>query len=75
MKLNPDCDFANFLDTVSQCRGDVLFETTQGDVLNLKSELCRYVFAVVVSQPHLLETGTLTCKVDRDVELLKKYML
>lgn len=75
MKLNPNCDFANFLNTVSQCSGEVFFETTQGDVLNLKSELCRYVFAVVVSKPHLLETGTLTCAKSQDVALLKKYLL
>lgn len=75
MKLNPSCDFAHFLNTISQCSGDVLFETTEGDVLNLKSELCRYIFAVVASKPHLLETGTLTCKKPQDGELLKKYLL
>lgn len=75
MKLNPNCNFADFLSTISLCSGEVFFETTQGDVLNLKSELCRYVFAVVVSQPHLLESGSLICKDSQDVDLLKEYLL
>jgi len=75
MKLNPNCDFTNFMNTVYQCCDDVFFETAEGDVLNLKSDLCRYVFAVVVSKPHLLEHGTLRCKNAADACLLKEYLL
>lgn len=75
MKLNPYCDFADFLNIVQQCDGDVFFSTLDGDLLNLKSELCRYVFAVVVSKPDLLERGTLICKEAADVALLKPFLV
>lgn len=74
MKLNPNCNFANFLSAVQQCSGDIFFETSEGDVLNLKSELCRYVFAVVLSQPHLLENGVLRCNEEADMALLKPFL-
>ncbi len=75
MKLNPNCDFANFLEIVQQCSGDVLFSTPEGDVLNLKSELCRYIFAVVVSTPRLLETGEVVCRNEDDAVLLRPFLL
>ena len=45
MHLNPNIDINEFLKVVSTCKGDVLFETPEGDQMNLKSELCRFVFA------------------------------
>lgn len=75
MKLNPNCNFASFLETVRQCSGDVYFTTPEGDILNLKSELCRYIFAVVVSTPRLLETGELICNNETDVVCLRPFLV
>lgn len=36
MTLTSHTDFAAFLETVQQCRGEVLFCTREGDKLNLK---------------------------------------
>lgn len=74
MKLNLNCDFVNFLDAVQLCTGDVFFTTTEGDILNLKSELCRYVFAVVISTPQLLENGALTCTNEADMIYLRPFL-
>lgn len=75
MKLNPNSDFSNFLATVEHCAGDVLFTTTDGDMLNLKSELCRYVFAVVAANPLILEKGSLICKNESDLTKLQSFLL
>lgn len=75
MKLNPNCNFTRFMSAVSECRGDVFFETSEGDVLNLKSELCRYVFAVVLTKPQLLENSTLKCTDPKDKELILPFLL
>ncbi|MCM1188493.1 MAG: hypothetical protein NC541_04245 [bacterium] len=75
MKLNPKCNFANFLETVEHCTGDVVFTTTDGDVLNLKSELCRYIFAVVAANPLLLEKGSLICRDKSDLSKLESFLL
>lgn len=75
MKLNPKCDFSFFLAAIEGCAGDVLFTTTDGDMLNLKSELCRYIFAVVAANPSILEKGDLICKDKSDFAKLQPFLL
>jgi hypothetical protein len=36
-------DFDDLIKTIDECKGDVYLETTDGDILNLKSKLCQYV--------------------------------
>lgn len=73
MHLNPNIDIKEFLKVVSTCKGDVLFETPEGDQMNLKSELCRYVFASN-SNAHRTVSAEITCKVPEDEALLKDYL-
>ena len=47
MTLTSHTDFAAFLEAVQQCRGEVLFCTREGDKLNLKSTLSKYLFAAL----------------------------
>lgn len=75
MRLKPTCDFSHFLDAVEACNEDVYFVTKDGDRLNLKSELCRYIFAVVAANPRLLENGELECKSDMDLERFREFLL
>lgn len=63
-----------FLDQVRQCRGDVLFCTTQGDVLNLKSALSQLVFAAASEDKELFYTAQVVCKNESDEEMLEKFM-
>ena len=51
MKLKKDANLPDFLRTVAQCKDDVYFKTTQGDVLNLKSELSKYIFLAAAASP------------------------
>jgi len=73
MHLNPDLDIKAFLNAVSRCQSDVLFETPEGDQMNLKSELCRYVFASGANVHRTLQ-GEITCKNPADLEVLKEYL-
>ena len=54
MTLTSHTDFAAFLEAVQQCRGEVLFCTREGDKLNLKSTLSRYLFAALAGNEELL---------------------
>lgn len=75
MKLRNNISLSDFLRTVSQCKDDVYFKTTQGDVLNLKSELSKYIFlAAAASQTSsVLPLGYIECRKE-DEELLLEYI-
>ena len=51
MLLRQDIDIIKFLQQVKRCRDEVLFETTEGDRLNLTSTLSQYVFCSIASHP------------------------
>lgn len=61
MRLKDNCDIVAFLSAVQKCKKDVLFTTKEGDCLNLRSTLSRYVFAVIAENQGLMEQGTVKC--------------
>ena len=73
MHLNPNIDINEFLKVVSTCKGDVLFETPEGDQMNLKSELCRFVFASGTNV-HRTLSAEINCKNPEDVAILKDFL-
>ncbi len=75
MKLDPNSNFSRFLQAVMRCEKDVFFTTPDGDVLNLKSELCRYIFAYIASNPELLQRGDIQCKSEEDLSILAEYFI
>lgn len=75
MRLKDDIDLAQFLNAVSTCKGEVTFNTAEGDILNLKSALSRYVFVVAVRQPELLENGQVVCETAEDAAGLTDYVI
>lgn len=74
MKIRPDTDLKAFMLSVSRCRKDVLFVTEEGDQLNLRSELSRYLFAAVVNHPQLLQKGRLEFSDATDALLLAAFI-
>jgi len=76
MKLKPSCDLPAFLQTVRQCENDVVFVTLEGDVLNLNSELSKYIFLAAASSPNgaFLPNGTIKCKSKADAVRLQEYL-
>ncbi len=71
--LKPDIRMADFILAVNHCEGPVTFETQEGDVLNLKSELCKYIFLAVSLEPKYLESCNISCS-PQDAALLTDYI-
>lgn len=76
MRLNKDCSFSAFLQAVDACAGAVTFETPEGDVLNLKSQLSKFIFLAAVSSESLcaLTDGQVLCTAAADYALLEAYL-
>lgn len=73
MKLRENVTVAELLRQVRLCRDEVEFRTPEGDCLNLKSELSKYLFAVICEKRELMEQGTLNCKNEEDRQALMAY--
>lgn len=71
--LKRDADLSSFIRQTSVCKGDVLFRTNQGDVLNLHSTLSTYVFAALAGTPELLYTGWVECSDTEDAARLSVF--
>lgn len=55
MKLCNITDVDSFFDAVKKCEGDVYLTTQEGDRLNLKSNLTRYVAMTTLFQSSIIE--------------------
>lgn len=74
MHIKRNTNLIDFLRAANRCQEDVLFLTQDGDVLNLKSELSRYVFASLAPNAELLSSACITCKNETDYKLLANYL-
>ena len=74
MHINPNINILNFLKQVQKCSAEVLFETSEGDRIALKSTLSQYIFFTIASNPELLQSGTIRFEQDEDIKLLKNVL-
>lgn len=74
VQLKKDIDMNTFLEAAKECDGSVFFQTTEGDILNLKSLLSRYVLMSVMGKPHLLESAQITCVQEDDYQKLAEFL-
>ena len=74
MHINPNINILNFLKQVQKCNGEVLFDTSEGARIALKSPLSQYLFFTLVSTPELLQSGTIRFEQDEDIKLLKNFL-
>jgi hypothetical protein len=74
MLLKSEINLTDFLKEVTKCNGEVLFETNEGDSLNLKSVLSQYIFAAISGNPSILLNGHVICKDKNDYEVLEDYL-
>lgn len=75
MKLKRNIDFVDFLKTIAQCESEVYFDSVDGDHLNLKSTLSRFLFSTVSNNSDILDKGTIVCSCETDINLLKQYLI
>ena len=74
MHINPNINILNFLKQVQKCSAEVLFETSEGDRIALKSTLSQYIFFTIASNQELLQSGTIRFEQDEDIKLLKNFL-
>lgn len=73
MKLKESVDVNTFLAATEKCSGDVFFHTPEGDILNVKSMLTRYV-VVSVCKPSELFRAKVICINEEDYSVLSEYL-
>lgn len=74
MKLKENINIPAFLQTVQQCKADVLFVTVEGDRLNLRSMLSQFVFTAVIAGTINRPNGRIELQRSSDAELLQDYL-
>lgn len=73
MRLRENVDVSVFLAATEKCSGDVFFHTPEGDILNVKSLLSRYV-VVTVCKPGELQRARVVCTDEEDYSVLAEYL-
>lgn len=76
MKLKTGADLPAFLLRTDQCPGEVFYVTPEGDRLNLKSQLSRYIFLAAANAESAasLLSGNITCSEPEDLKILQPYL-
>ena len=74
MNLKSNIDIAKFLLEIQKCQGEVYYETSDGDRLNLSSTLSQYIFCTVASHSYDWSQGMICCKSEEDIPKLSPYL-
>ena len=74
MYLSKNINYRLFLQSIQECKGNVSYVTKDGDQLNLKSELCKYLFISAIPASGLLDHGQVICSDTADYLILKPYL-
>ena len=72
-QLKQPISMSKFLLAVDRCEGEVTFESTEGDILNLKSQLSKYLFLAAAPDTKYLMSGKISCK-SEDASVLTEYI-
>ena len=76
MKIYNIKDAEKFLDIIKECKGSVELVSKQGDRLNLKSELTKYLaISKLFSDNTFINEMDLIASDPEDVKLLMDYMI
>lgn len=71
--FHADITIVPFLEAVAGCTGTVELRTPDGDVLNLKSELSRFLLVAVLAKPNLLQNTYIVYQ-DADEDVLRPFL-
>ena len=71
--LKKGADLLAFQNAVKLCVGDVLFETDDGDSLNLKSVLSNFLFSMMSANQTYILSGHVVCLAEQDYLKLEAY--
>lgn len=73
MVLNAAVTPIEFLQRASECRGEVFMISSEGDKLNLKSQLSKYLFVSVYNRAEVFCKCHILCELPEDEALLAPY--
>lgn len=68
-------DFEDFIKAIDSCKGDVFLETTDGDILNLKSKLCQMIGLSTILANSEVSEATIRCSNPDDETMLFRFNL
>lgn len=68
-------DIEGFFNVVESCKGRVQLITEEGDILNLKSKLCKLVAMSKIFQNNEIGDLEVVCAEKEDIERLMNFML
>lgn len=68
-------DFEDFIKAIDECKGDVFLETSDGDILNLKSKLCQIIGLSTILKSAEVEEATIRCANPEDETMLFRFNL
>lgn len=74
MRLKAQIDLESFFTSVRKCQSEVVFQTPQKDVLNLKSALCLFVFSQAYLTGYTELEGEVFCENPADRKYLEPYL-
>lgn len=72
--LQDNVDLTAFFAAVNCCHGEVLFLSSEGDRMNLKSALCQYLFSSVYLHGGIRLDGQIVCQLPEDSKLLEPFL-
>ena len=75
MRLKKDVSTVNFINRVEQCTGEVIYETAEGDRLNLKSKLCQLIGLTTLIEGGIVSKARIECEKPEDESLLFRFNL
>ena len=70
--IKTDVQPASFLNALNACRGTVIYQNHKGDILDLKSHLCKYLFLAL---PQEQKTDCIITCGKNDFLLLGEYLI
>ncbi len=74
MKLKGNSSMSDFLERIAECAHDVYFETKEGDRLNLKSTLSKFIFTTSLENADYFTDGKVICEDVNDYSILSDYL-
>lgn len=74
MFLKEDTNLSEFIKNVNSCKGEIYFETEEGDSLALKSVLCQFIFCTLFERPDILYRGTVRIERYEDETVLQQFL-
>ena len=72
-EFRKDFNLLSFLKAIDQCTGDVVFESGQGDRMDLKSQLCKILLLTMKPGDPALQSSRIECS-GEDGGRLSEYL-